>query len=388
MAYYVRMVYGDEDADEIRFGEGALTTSGITNWTSYLIASSAQFDMQDGGSCDICFDGSDVYVVWMEIHSITKFYLKFAKSIDGGITWDSPIIIMDTDVEPDFDNIYCPRIRMDSEGRLVLLFAPMGGSRWEAWLYVSEDGGDTWPTNTIVDTDCYAGCDLALDSNDNIYVCFWALGDYVIHCRKSTDHGSSFGSSVLASTDIGVATLWPAIEVDAGDNIHLVVGDYTAKRPYHWVSTDGGASFSSSHRLDDVEVYQDGFYSTFHLAPDDEEIHVFWWDSSWDLRYSHSSDNGASWDSSVVIFTPTDTYVNPLEMGPRSAILGGEILLYTYCGRLAPYLHVGSLTSSNGVDWTEATVFDYPEGSQWIQNACDVYEVAPTAVAVTHFMLA
>lgn len=134
--------------------------------------------------------------------------LNFAKSIDGGITWDTKIIT--TDKYPN------PALLTIGEN-IVLIFTQGGVQETGLQFNISYDLGETWEGFRLIDPTCgYADPSPGLGSDGTIYVAF----------RSSNGTGVTTGScgdrckSRLAmSPDTGKTWLFPDDYYDAPERV-------------------------------------------------------------------------------------------------------------------------------------------------------------------------
>lgn len=100
------------------------------------------------------------------------------RSFNGGLTWQDRILMINTQGNPTFAYIECPRIQMGEGGYVFALFnwAPEGSNRFCPFYTESMDYGETWSEPQRVwpawppypdATCCWYGYDVILDPADN-----------------------------------------------------------------------------------------------------------------------------------------------------------------------------------------------------------------------------
>jgi hypothetical protein len=142
---------------------------------------------------------------------------------------------------------------------------------------------------------------IAVDSSGYLHVVWqdYTRGNYEIYYKKSTDGATTWTASQNLTWNSG-SSQYPAIAVDASDNLHVVWEDYT---PGNWEifykkSTNGGATWTPNQRL----TWNSGRSEAPAIAvgPSDK-IHVFWHDDmpgNCEIYYKTSTNGGATWATS------------------------------------------------------------------------------------------
>ena len=359
---YFHMIHGDAGESKVYFSTGTLTATGITDFSPYTIDNTLDFDMLPGGVFDIWRDGSNVYAAWVTAPSANRALINFSKSDNDGVTWSAVQTLLDSD-DYAFNDLYSLRIRGDTEGRLFVCFHTTGGLN-EVQLLRSIDSGTTWVGPETIDSDSTAWfvTDMVIDSSDNIYVFFGQAigGPPMYKCRKSTDHGVSWGSAILASPGVTIIRLAPLdVNIDSDDGIHVIgIGyDGSNNEVFHWLSSDGGVSFDSPSQVSDVYA-QASSSGGARFCINGSDLYCVWMDSSGNLRYSSSSDNGASWSASIIVASSPNMGL----IGANACVYGNGVILYQYFEETANECR--ALTSSDGASWTESVTFSFLGSAQ------------------------
>ncbi len=170
--------------------------------------------------------GSDgnVHAVWSDegTPSNTVYY---AKSMDKGKTWSTPVVINDgyygykptIDVHPN-----------DPTKIHVAYVGYMNSGETRTIRYVkSEDGGDNWSSSVLiagsqVDTN---NPDIIVDSQGNPHVAFDSYVDDFIRYNYSSNGGTSWMTEPeIVNTGFGDVIFGAAIAIDNDDNPHVLFG--------------------------------------------------------------------------------------------------------------------------------------------------------------------
>jgi hypothetical protein len=194
----------------------------------------------------------EVYVTWGTFH--TEDRLWFDRSLDEGVTWLDPDVMIGPYVEPrsplngDFRNYLVPAIAVDRSGGSFhgRIYVVWGDGRFgdpDILLSYSDDLGDTWSTAVRVNDDA-VGNDadqwfpwVVVDDNGQVHVTFLDRRDdpdgllYAMVLATSTDGGASFGPNIRVSdglygpTNDGFLGDYTGAAVSADDRIHPVWPD-------------------------------------------------------------------------------------------------------------------------------------------------------------------
>lgn len=188
------------------------STDGGNNWGSPVTISTASSSPGQGSDPAVGANG-EVYVVWVNASTWGSQY--FAKSTDGGLTFNTPFVVAT---------------------------GPAATIPW------SQSGPTTFPS---------IACDITGGArNGYIYVtwCDGRNGDADIFLTRSTDRGSVWSSPIRVNNDglgNGKVQAWPWIAVDDQGKISISFFD-TRNTPNNntieaWVarSTDGGVTFTN-----------------------------------------------------------------------------------------------------------------------------------------------
>jgi BNR repeat-like domain/BNR/Asp-box repeat len=257
-------------------------------------------------------DTGDVVAVWMN-----GFRIQFARSTDHGATWTKP-----TWIHPDVKWGDKPNLALSPDGQdvYVQFNGPTGG---DAYAAVSHDGGVTWSTTKVTDSDRYyfdyGGAVLPDGRIVFGQVSFSytgpdhaAEGVQKVHVFASDDEGATWSELVIDELELGTECTsrscysdfydsGPSLVADRdGDLVIVYNGASTPFGPqtvYARSSTDGGLTWS-----DRVALSKDGVNSAFPAAVGDGNNGARVWfmarrNHRWQVWYRTTEDLGATWST-------------------------------------------------------------------------------------------
>ena len=161
--------------------------------------------------------------------------------------------------------------RNDADGKDVSGGGIDGVDNNDIYYANSTDKGNTWSTNTQINDDGgiakQQSATIAIDSKGHIHI-VWEdnrSGNFDTYYANSTDGGTTFSSNKRIN-DVSTGSRHPTIDIDdATDYIYVVWGDYRdpVNKPdiYFTRSTDGGFTFEANKKVnkrdanDDVESF-------------------------------------------------------------------------------------------------------------------------------------
>jgi hypothetical protein len=183
----------------------------------------------------ICSIGSNVYAAWQDFRNgAVDIYFNY--STDGGATWQTPDIRLDTVDTPGASQSYFPQISSNGSNVYVVWEDERNGE-YDIYFNMSSDNGASWlSTDVRLDTGDAAG---AYDSNspgiysigNNVYVVWsdYQDGDGDIYFNYSIDEGATWKATDirLDTGDTAGANLSVEPKVNgSGDSIYAVWTDY------------------------------------------------------------------------------------------------------------------------------------------------------------------
>ncbi len=211
---------------------------------------------------DIAIANDTIFVVWAEaVNTVSGFAPKIfvSRSFDWGVSFEAPLRIDSTGTA--FSLLQSPRISARNESVLVVWQDTRADENYyDIFAALSTDSGVTYG----IDEKISDGPSLTRQTSpdlcflpDGSAVVVWEdqrSGAFEIRAAVSENGGESFNYSVAVSD--GESCTAPAIASDAGGNISVVYREHTADSDQirYAISRTGGATFSSSIRVDDVPL--------------------------------------------------------------------------------------------------------------------------------------
>jgi len=208
-------------------------------------------------------------------------------------------------------------IAADSSGYLHVLWGDWTPGNAEIFYKKSTDAGYTWSTSKNLSRNSgESGWPaIAVDALDNLHV-FWeddTPGKSEIYYIKSTDGGTTWSEGRILSSTSGDS--WnAAVTVDSSGNLHAVWNDDTPGNHeiYYKKSTDGGTTWSAAKRL----TWNSGSSWGPVIAPDlTGVLFVVWFDKTYgnyEILYRKSTDGGATWSTSKSLTWNTGDSCEPV----------------------------------------------------------------------------
>ncbi len=240
--------------------------------------------------------------------------ILLARSSDEGRTW-SPAVPLNPDAASDTRGDYNPALATDRAGHCVAVWrAPLVASDHEIMVSHSNDGGVTWSSPAVLNSDWQSESDtdeqpeIATDGA-GIWVCAWRDGGS-ISCARSTDNGQTWTPRtqlIPAGWDVRVASgggAWiVACRASSGLAGTGYDGDILSVR-----SVDGGVTWSAPAPINNDATTDDA---------GDYELSIGYggslagWVTTWtravrtnttvfQLAVARSTDNGLTWTDPTV----------------------------------------------------------------------------------------
>lgn len=211
----------------------------------------------------------DVYVVWASERERWKGNIRFARSVNGGKTFE-PAIDLNSDASQAPVSRAFESIAVDSKGRIFVAWiderSKTANDRGaEIWMAISDDHGRTFTHDRKVVSGVCECCRtaLAIDSAGRIYLSYRSVpltGPMYrdIAVARSDDGGKTFTSAIVShdSWELNACPIAGAtMTIDSSDRIHVIW--YTAggslDRLFMASSTDHGATFSKPAIFDSTQ---------------------------------------------------------------------------------------------------------------------------------------
>lgn len=263
--------------------------------------------------------GENVYTVWMGESETVPSGIYFAKSSDNGQTFGSEVTVA---AGSESLTVVFPSITVAADGTIYIAFTAVtnGEENWNIWFTKSVDGGISFETPTIITTaDSFAFPNIAAFGN-NVYILFAYAANYPMvdyYLVSSPNKGDSFGEPLQVNDAICQAGIEfdgiSAICVDDEGVLYLawIDGRNLANNGdvYFAKSTDNGATISANVMVNNpgsagvtasqhkpaIAVYEDMVYISFsdrRLGEDFGDYRAY---------LSVSSNGGASFTSETLL---------------------------------------------------------------------------------------
>lgn len=189
---------------------------------------------------DIQMQALDELTVYMAYVGNNIDPVKFAKTINGGVSWDIYQVKPDTGNIGQFSTMYA------FNKNIIYVTYYISG---ELFYYISAstDGGVTWTVNTIdpqpTGTTSYSS--VFATAADTVHVCYAksVLGNLDLNYAKSTDSGATWTITTIDTGGAGNVGQWCSIKAFSG-NLYISYVDVTNADTYFVMSTDNGASWN------------------------------------------------------------------------------------------------------------------------------------------------
>ena len=289
----------------------AMSTDGGESFGTSVMVNDPLPGGRGTGSPTVCIgtDGT-IYVAWYDNRTgtggMSSFRIYMSKSVNGGETFSTDTPVWDSSVNANF----FPGIAVDSEERIIVSFYDGTNPFFHIYCAVSIDGGLSFQYPVIVD-DTGSGNPnsqtIGIGPNDEIYIAWHdnRNGNYDIFFDRSVNTGISFGTDVrvddTGTTD--VTQFSPSLAVAEDGDVCIAWRDHRNDTGnnnidiYGCKSTDNGITFQPDVRINDEASGISVQYRP-SIAAENDYIGVAWYDyrnEGWpnypDIYYSFS-DNG------------------------------------------------------------------------------------------------
>jgi hypothetical protein len=248
----------------------------------------------------IAASGSSVYVVWTQV-AIDEgpSDILFRKSSDDGATWGSK-----TNLSSDGESS-TPEVST-SDGNVYVVWIDVGVGNHDVFFKRSTDGGVTWKSKVNLSKSDNQSRDPEIAATGGEVYVTWMdkMSFSEVFLRRSTDEGATWKSKVNLSNAPDYSDEFPKMAV-SGSNVYVVWfgseevftgdSDIFLRR-----STDKGATWKPV-----VQLSNTGNAQSLHVAGSGSNVYVAWKDretsssTNSDIFFRRSTDNGASWKSTV-----------------------------------------------------------------------------------------
>jgi len=203
---------------------------------------------------------NDVYVVWVNERERWKGNIRFARSVNGGKTFERAIDLNSDILQPPVSRAF-ESIAVDAGGRIYVAWIDernraVNDRGVEIWMSTSEDHGKTFSHDRRIVSGVCECCRtaLAIDSSGKVFVSYRSVPSTGpmyrdIAIARSDDSGKTFKSAIVSrdgwelnACPIAGATM----TIDSADGIHVVwfTTSKDVPRMFAASSTDHGLTFS------------------------------------------------------------------------------------------------------------------------------------------------
>ena len=200
-----------------------------------------------------------------------------------------------------------PSITQTSDGKIWVVWSLASESGYHLWYQRSNIGGQTWtaPQQLTFEGGSNLYPSIAQAADGTIWVVYQRDDD--IWYKTSDNNGSTWSSDAQLTTDSS-RDLFPRLAADSNGKLVLTWSSFrTGWDVYYKVSLDNGNNWTP-----DMQLTTNPGLDLYSAVTIDSvgEIHVVWSSRSftnWDVWYSYSRDNGASWSAPNQVTTDFDT---------------------------------------------------------------------------------
>ncbi len=270
----------------------------------------AQEDLQIAPDVDVDGDGN-VYVAWYDRkYDVHYGNVMVARSTDGGISFDPPVLADNHD-----SWALDPRLTINRTDNTIYIAYQGHPDYYKPYFTRSTNGGATWSSDVQLDAgpnrdwyDAAREIDIAVSSNnhllviwaderndlDNCYrhgVCSSAHDEFDIYATYSTDGGLTWSAdNIRVNDDSTYAQIrHPGVAFTPAGAIVAVWSDSrdgdTTADIYLATSTDDGASWSSSRRIDHADFACAASHPAV-VVSNSGQVYAIWQDNrngNWDI---------------------------------------------------------------------------------------------------------
>jgi len=186
------------------------------NGNTFAIPVNVSNNAAPSGAPQIVASGNNVYVVWMD-KTPRNYDIFVAKSNNAGSTFGAPINVSNTAKDSGY-----PQITMSGNNVYVVWTETISNKNYDVFFAKSTNGGSTFDTPVNVSNNVGPSGWALVAAPNNIYVTWEdrTAGNYDILITKSTDGGSTFGTPVNVSNTPEDSTFKQMVATN--DSVYLV----------------------------------------------------------------------------------------------------------------------------------------------------------------------
>jgi len=213
----------------------AKSTDGGNTWSSPIDITNTSYNQYKPA---IAIDNSDnIHILWRGT-SDTYYQIRYIKSTDKGNTWSSPIDI----TSGNYLQLY-PAIVIDKAGNIHVVWdgrSPLSPTYYQIRYAKSIDNGNTWSSPIDITSGNYYQYypAIATDSFNNIHIVWEGESSlspnyYQIRYAKSTDGGNTWSNPINISNENYHQEL-SKIAIDSANNIHILWDGESSQSPNYY----------------------------------------------------------------------------------------------------------------------------------------------------------
>jgi len=252
------------------------------------------------GESSFAVYGDNIYAICNIAERSIIPMIPFAKSQDGGLSFDSNLVFVDSSVGVTWHTD--PVIGVDDSGNVHMIV------QFYVYLirhYLSRDGGNTWVDTTDVSdpsTGGFVDKPWMIVKDNRVYVVWQEFGgsSQGIRFAKSTNYGQSFERKTIDPNRTGIT----ALNIDENGVLYLA---YVSWGLYFTKSYDDGETWQTPLYLNPV-YYSEGVGDRAPInslaAYGDGVLFISWVDNrygSWDILGMRSVNGGEDWDGPFIV---------------------------------------------------------------------------------------
>ena len=315
----------------------------------------------------LAVDGENIYISY---YDAANYDLKFARSADGGRTWESSLV-EDGGVDGGgiavkvgmYNSVAFNRV---DEGNATLCISYFNERSYNLKAAVSTDGGDTWNIMTVDGISPYAGSvgfysSVASGGPNRFYISHYDKGSTKTNPRfaLSASGGAAWtvGEIESSADDFGWYTSIAAVEGLVADTIYAAYYNKTTLA-LRFARSAGGGVWETKD-IDGTAYPEYGGRTYPSLAVEGENVFVSY--SQYyggspvpmkKLRFATSPDKGDTWDLHVVDDDLEIDFTYHFEGIPNALASAGGSLYIAYYDRINGSLKFARSTDG-GATWPE-----------------------------------
>jgi hypothetical protein len=290
---FIYIAFGGDEPGNDRNVYFIKSTDGGLSFLDSVLVNDTTIATQKHPSIAVDSSGQKVFVAWEDARNTDppNYDIYFARSTDGGTTFLPNIRVDDTGSDTAWK--WNPSIGCTQAGDTIYLaWGDNRNGTLDIFFSRSIDGGQSFEPNILVNDT--AGTipssqwspSLCVNKVGIVYVCWRDLRSgawYAIYSDRSTDGGVSFAQDVLVSDSTARASN-PSVAADDSDCVFVAWDDArdfdtTGHDIYFSFSSDGGNTYSSDVRVNDLGGIIDAWDWDANIAVNENGKVFVAWDS-------------------------------------------------------------------------------------------------------------